>query len=67
MKDSATTTFYIRIIDEPQVSTTKDGKTVEDEKNLAEIKLAEKYQARIFDDLKIKQDNIILNINKPFI
>jgi hypothetical protein len=67
LKDSATTTFYIRIIDEPQVSTTKDGKTVEDEKNLAEIKLAEKYQARIFDDLKIKQDNIILNINKPFI
>ena len=59
--------YFVRIIDEPQVSTSKDGKSLEDEKNAAEIKLAEKYQARIFDDLKIKHENIILNLNKPFI
>jgi hypothetical protein len=65
IKDSGN--YFVRIIDEPQVSTAKDGKSLEDEKNAAEIKLAEKYQARIFDDLKMKQENIILNINKPFI
>jgi hypothetical protein len=43
-KDSSSSTFFVRIIDEPQVSTSKDGKQVEDEKNLAEIKLAEKFQ-----------------------
>ena len=66
IKDNGTS-FYVRIIDEPSVSASKDGKGLEDEKNAAEIKLAEKYQARIFDDLKIKQDNIVLNLNKPFI
>jgi len=52
IKDSGN--YFVRIIDEPQVSTSKDGKSLEDEKNAAEIKLAEKYQARIFDDLKMK-------------
>ena len=66
-KDNGTNTFYVRILDEPSVSASKDGKALEDEKNAAEIKLAEKYQSRIFDDLKIKQDSIILNLNKPFI
>lgn len=67
LKDTNITTFFVKIVDEPQVSTSKDGKSVEDEKNQAEIKLADKFQTRIFDDLKIKQENIILNINKPFI
>ena len=67
IKDTNVTTFFVKIIDETQVSASKDGKSIEDEKNLAEIKLAEKYQTKIFDDLKIKQEHIILNINKPFI
>lgn len=66
-KELNLTTFFVKIVDEPQVSTSKDGKSTEDEKNQAEIKLAEKFQARIFDDLKIKQEHIILNLNKPFI
>jgi ribosome-binding factor A len=67
LKDTNFTTFFVKIVDESQVSTSKDGKSVEDEKNLVEMKLAEKFQTRIFDDLKIKQEHIILSINKPFI
>lgn len=63
-KETNLTSFFVKIVDEVQ---SKDGKAVEDEKNLQEIKLAEKFQARIFDDLKIKQEHIILSINKPFI
>ena len=50
-KETNHTSFFVKIVDEVQ---SKDGKAVEDEKNLQEIKLAEKFQARIFDDLKIK-------------
>ena len=50
-KETNFTSFFVKIVDEVQ---SKDGKAVEDEKNLQEIKLAEKFQARIFDDLKIK-------------
>lgn len=50
-KETNLTSFFVKIVDEVQ---SKDGKAVEDEKNLQEIKLAEKFQARIFDDLKIK-------------
>ena len=31
------------------------------------LKLAEKYQPKIFEELKIKNDNIVLQINKAFI
>ena len=55
--------WYIKIVEEH--ASTKDK--ADDDKNNNEIKLAEKYQKTILDELKIKQDNVILSINKPFI
>lgn len=62
VEESSDTTFYVKIIDEPA---SKDAKV--DEVIANEIKLAEKYQQKIMDELKIKGDNIILQVNKPFI
>jgi hypothetical protein len=43
MKDIGASTYYVRVVDEPSISASKDGKGLEDEKNAAEMKLAEKF------------------------
>jgi len=55
--------WYIKIVEEH--ASTKDK--ADDELNNNEIKLAEKYQKTIMDELKIRSENVVLNINKPFI
>ena len=57
-------TYFVKIIDELQA---KDSKTPEDESNLNEIKLAEKFQQQIMKELNITDEHIVLTINKPFI
>jgi len=57
-------TYYVKIIDEPQ---SKDSKMPEEESNMNEIALANKFQAQIMKELGLHEDNIILTINKPFI
>ena len=41
--DASMGSYYVKIMDEPLLSSSKDGKSAEEEKNQAEIKLAEKY------------------------
>jgi len=57
-------TYYVKIIDEPQ---SKDSKMPEEESNMNEIAMANKFQSQIMKELSIQDDNIILTINKPFI
>ena len=57
-------TYFVKIIDEPQ---SKDSKIPEEESNMNEIALANKFQGQIMKELGIQEDNIILTINKPFI
>ena len=55
--------WFMKIVEDH--ASTKDK--ADDEANNNEIRLAEKYQKTIFDELKLKSENVILNINKPFI
>ena len=65
-KDFDEITYFLKFVNEP---VTKDGKlTAEAEASLLEEKkLEDKYQQRIFEELRIKADNIVLILNRPFI
>lgn len=50
IKESTDKTYYVKIIDELQ---SKESKTAEDQSNIDEIKLAEKFQEKIMKELGI--------------
>lgn len=50
IKESTDKTYYVKIIDELQ---SKESKTAEDQSNIDEIKLAEKFQEEIMKALGI--------------
>jgi len=65
MKEGSTAEiqWFIKIVEDH--AATKDK--ADDDLNNNEIRLAEKYQKTILDELKIKSEYVVLNVNKPFI
>jgi len=59
-------TYFLKLENDP---VTKDGKmTAEAEAaSLEEKRLEEKYKQKIFEELSIKQEHIVMTINRPYI
>lgn len=57
--------FFIRVIQEP--INVKDSKSIDDSIYDVEVELVKKYEKRIFTELGITSENIVLDINKAYL